>query len=722
MSDNSKKKKGGLLKKLLIAAGAVFVLLVVAVIVAPRFIPWEKVRQQIEEKGSAALNREVRIKDLKVSLLSGVEIAGFKIGPAKGHDEPALVSADRVVAKYRLLPLLWLQVVINKVELVEPKLFVGKDAKGRWSFADLVGAAPAGAAPAKPKPMTLPISVDIDSVKVKGGALSYRDASVKPAFTAGVEKLDVLVKSFSLSGALATLKVACTVKMDGKAMPIEAAGKLGVNLNRSLVTLQSLAVTIPGIKAAVGGEITQIQVLPTMNLTIHAVADLPAVWTGYAAFIPAGVKGMMSLAGSATVDAKVGGTQNKLSLSGTVVAKGVAVNMKDWPGAFDNLEGKISFTEDTVSATDLRFMSFASPFTFECQISKLGLAKPMAFDYRKFSPKGKFSAACPKLVLDKLLPPPMKLVGGKKAKPGAEPPPPPEMDFRGMIPKGVAIEGDIRIDEVRARKLTFLKEKVNVRIMGETISYQLSDGSYGGAMTGTGKISLGTYPIQFEAAGKLTGFQIGRFMDDGLETFVSGGSAGKGRIEGATAADYSVSCKGIWPASIKKNIKGNALVTVADGKVTKLSFLKTLGSVLKSDVFEHDMLFKSLGGHFTLGGGKADTPDFAMDPGTVGEMGLTYKGSITLEEFKLKGEMMTKFNPRHADEVMKGDVGKVLFTKDSAGWAVGYWDVAGTLFLPILTPSTKHVGDKAKAAATQQIRNATPAATNALRGLLKKKK
>ena len=721
MADNNLKKKGGLLGKLLIAAGACAVLFALAVVLAPRFIPWEKVRQQIEEKGSAALNREVRLKSLSVSLFSGVEITGFRIGPAKGREEPDLVSAGRVVAKYRLLPLLWLQVVVRKIELVEPKLFVGKDAKGQWSFADLMGKAPTSAGgPAKP--MTLPIGVDVDSIKVTGGSLEYRDASAKPVFSAGVGKLDVLIRGFSLSGALASVKTSCVVELDGKAMPVEAAGKLGINLNRSLVTLKDFAVGLPGIKATASGEVTQIQVLPTMNLTIHAVADLPAVWAGYAGFIPKGVRDMMSLAGLATVDAKVGGTQNKLSLEGSAVAKAVAVDLKDWPGAFENLEGKISFTEDTVSATDLRFMSYGSPFTFECQIRNLGFAKPMAFDYRKFSPKGKFSAVCPKLVLDKLLPPPMKMVGGEKPKPGAEPPPPPEMDFRGMIPKGVEIEGDARVDELRARKLVFLKEKVHVRIMGETIHYELTDASYGGTQTGSGKVMLGTFPITFEAAGKLTGFQIGRFMDDSLETFVAGGSAGKGRIEGATAADYAISCKGIWPASIRKYIKGTALVSIENGKATKLAFLKGLGKVLKTDMFERDMTFKSLGGHFVLGGGKADTPDFAMDPGPEGDLGLTYKGSIGLEDYALKGEMTTRFHPRNADEVMKGEIGKALFTKDKDGWAVGLWDVKGTLFLPIPTPSTKQLGTKAKAAAQTELKKAAPAATKALRGLFKKKK
>ena len=44
-----KKKRMGWFKKLLIAGTAFVVLLAVAVVLAPRFIDWDKVRKQIEE-------------------------------------------------------------------------------------------------------------------------------------------------------------------------------------------------------------------------------------------------------------------------------------------------------------------------------------------------------------------------------------------------------------------------------------------------------------------------------------------------------------------------------------------------------------------------------------------------------------------------------------------------------------------------------------------------
>ncbi len=105
-------------------------------------------------------------------------------------------------------------------------------------------------------------------------------------------------------------------------------------------------------------------------------------------------------------------------------------------------------------------------------------------------------------------------------------------------------------------------------------------------------------------------------------------------------------------------------------------------------------------------------------------MGLTYNGWISMET-KLKGSMTTRFHPRSADEVMKGDVGKLLFVKDKDGWATGDWDVAGTLTLPIVTPSKKHLTKAVQQKATEELKKNAPElkkkGQELLKGLFKKK-
>ncbi len=723
------KKKGmGWFKKLLIAAVAFGVLLVVAVIVAPRFIDWDKVRVQIEEQGTATLGRKVEIKELKVGILSGVEIGGFKIGPAKGTDQKPLVSADRVVAKYALLPLLRLKIVINRIELVQPKIFAGKSANGKLTVADMIKEAPAGAPAAKAKPVSLPIDLGIDVILVSDGSLVWRDASVKPALTAGVSKLQLEVKDFSLSGEPAGIKTSCIVDVDGKTVPVSAEGKMGIAFNRSTLTLAGFTAKLPGITATTDGVVTEFQTLPTMKIKQKAAVDLGAVWTGYAAFIPKGVRDTMGMGGSVTADLDITGTAKKPVIKGSVACQKVSFTMKDFPGIFESLEGTVAFTDDTLKTTDLRFISLGNPFTVEADLHNLQMLDPRGFDMKRFAPKGKFSAASPKVVLDSLYKEPPADAKSGKGKPVKEPPPPPEPDFRGMIPKGAELDGDVAIGETRFRKITFSKQKMTVKIRGGDIAYTLTDGSYGSEQTGSGTIRLSRFPVEWEAKGTLKAFAIKPFLDDSVASFVKKPEDMQGRIAGTADADYDLDGKGITPPNLKKKMKGKLRANVADGQLKHLKFFENgLVKVLKLGFLSKDIDFKAAGGTFNLADGKATTPDFAVDPGPDGDLALKYSGSIGLEgENPLKGETLTRFHPRHESDVMKGDFGKTLFTKEADGWSEGLWDTTGTMKVPILLPSKKALARKLKQEARQELKEKLPDlkddAKKTLKGLFKKKK
>src|ERR1044071_4236276 len=102
------------LKRLAIGAVVLGGLIAGGAVLAVRLIDWNKARLMAQGKGSPALGRPVTIEALSVPLLSGVEVKGFRIGPAPRTNQPALVEAGKVVARYRLLPLLGLSAVIAR--------------------------------------------------------------------------------------------------------------------------------------------------------------------------------------------------------------------------------------------------------------------------------------------------------------------------------------------------------------------------------------------------------------------------------------------------------------------------------------------------------------------------------------------------------------------------------------------------------------------------------
>ncbi len=725
----AKRAKMGWMKKVAIAAATAVVLLAVLVILAPRFIDWEKVRKTAETEGSKALGREVRIKSLHVSLLSGIEIGGFRVGGARGTGQPALVEADRVVAKYRLLPLLWLKVVINRIELDRPKLWVGKSESGRLSFSDLIAAAPAAeSSGGHAKPVVLPVAVHVDTIKVAGAVLAYRDASVHPAFSAGVDHLDMVVKGFSLSGTPAAIKVSCVANMDGKTVPVAVEGDLGIALDRSVLTLHGFRVTVPGVGLNLGGEVTEFQTLPTLKLAVDQAVDLTEVWKAYREFIPKGIRDWMTVGGKVTGHTAVTGTSRRPGLEGTLVAHGVAVGITGMKDAMENLEGTFKFTGDTLTTSDARFIALGSPYTLDADLKNVGITQAAlgGFDLKKYAVRGKFTVESPRIVLDRFLPPldAKTPAGAKGAKP-VESPPPPEPDYRGMLPVGVELEGRVAFKEVVARRVKFTGIVGTVRLAGGNVAYDLKDTSYGGHESATGQVLLTRHPLEFAVEGKVAGWQGKAFVDDAVDTFVAQGKEMKGRISGTAGAEYRITGRGITLPSMKKALAGSGKFLVENGAISRFKFFENgLGKVLKLGWLSKDLPFKTAGGSFTLGAGKMHTPDMAMDPGPDGDLGVSYNGDVDFD-MKLKGEMATRFHPRHADEVMKGDVGKLLFIKEGE-WAVGYWDVTGSATLPILTPSKKHLTQKARQEATQEIRKQLPElkdkAKDTLKGLFGKKK
>jgi uncharacterized protein involved in outer membrane biogenesis len=727
-------KKGGILKKFLVVAG-IFVVLVAGVAIAvPLMVDWEKVRKMAEELGSKATGRQVVIEKLSVSVFSGVDIRGFRIGAGKdrGFKAEPLVQADRVTARYSLWRLFLLQVSINKVELVKPKIFIERNRKGVFSFNDLLKkTAKAGGdnGNAQSKPLQLPVELNVKTVSISEGIIQFRDASRKPVLTAGLEKLHVTLANFSISGARSSLKVAFDAVVNNARIPVKVDGHMRFNLNRSLLDIEEMAVSLPGIRAVTSGEIAELQTYQRFNALKETVdVDLARAWEGVKPLMDPKTGALVAPSGSVRVSTEMHGTIKRLEVTGSVAFKNVGLRYGELAGLFEGLEGEVDFTEDKVSVTGLRFIVADSPFTFDMKVSNLGLSNPASFELASFAPRGKFSLSSPKVVLDKL----MALAGGEdkkgekdtKGKKAAKPEPPArEPDLRAYIPRRADISGDVRVDEVRYKKIVLGGEVVGVTLSGGKLAFVQKGSLYEGKDDASGSILLTSYPLSFDLKAGMSGFQAKPFMDDAMESFVPKmAGALRGKLSGKAGAKLAVSGKGVTLPNIRKNLKGTGNFLVSNGKVSKIEALqKNVGKYLKSDLFAKDLEFQSLGGDFKIADGKITTPNTTMDPGQEGDFGFLYNGSVSMDaDLVLKGALTTRFHPRHEDVVMKGDLGKALFVKDKAGWPSGLWDVTGTAYLPVILPSRKQAGKVLQQKGKEILKQQMPAAKKLLKGLFKK--
>lgn len=186
------------MKKLLLAVAAVVLVVVLGVVAygvhLAGTLDTPEFQKTVLEQAKAAVGADVRVADMKISLLSGVTLRGIAVAnPAPFPGD--LLTADAFVLRYKLLPLLAGRVEVERLSLEKPALGLLMDAKGVFNYEKLgaktspgSAAAPASAtAPSVPLKIVLSrLSVDDASVTMtdhtKARLLSLEDADFTSAF------------------------------------------------------------------------------------------------------------------------------------------------------------------------------------------------------------------------------------------------------------------------------------------------------------------------------------------------------------------------------------------------------------------------------------------------------------------------------------------------------------------------------------------------------------
>ena len=163
-------------KKLLFVLGGVAGLIVILLVAIPLLIDVNRYRGLIEGKAQEALGREVRLGEMKLSLLPSVavRIDDLAIGALPEEGGGDLLTARRVRVGVQLLPLMRKQLKVTSIVVDSPQLTVSRDSQGRWNVQRLVAtdnaAEDAATATASGRP-----DFQIDSLRITKGQLIIRD-------------------------------------------------------------------------------------------------------------------------------------------------------------------------------------------------------------------------------------------------------------------------------------------------------------------------------------------------------------------------------------------------------------------------------------------------------------------------------------------------------------------------------------------------------------------
>jgi AsmA protein len=236
MSDRTGKKFG--IWKIL---GAVVALLVIAVVALPFIINVNQFRPQIESKLAAVLGREVKLGNLKLSLLSGsVIINDIAIADNPAFSRSLFVTAKSLQAGIELKPLIFSKEIrITGISLDSPAIALIYTPSGKWNFSDLgshAGSGPGNESSGKASADLPGKGILIKQLKLTNGRIQITDAGKKPSIYDNVS-LEVRNLSFTASFPFtltATLPGDGKLKLEGNAGPLNQKDAMATPLNANL--------------------------------------------------------------------------------------------------------------------------------------------------------------------------------------------------------------------------------------------------------------------------------------------------------------------------------------------------------------------------------------------------------------------------------------------------------------------------------------------------------
>lgn len=138
-----------------------------------------------------ALRRPVQMDDLRVVLFQGIKVRGLRVLEGPEFPTRQLLTADIAVVKFRLLPLLWRQVVLSEAKLVHPRISVFRRQDGQWNISDIF--ASTGAIPSA-SPYPLAVALRVENFELEKGVLTYEDLRAKQEHV--LEGLNLAVEGF----------------------------------------------------------------------------------------------------------------------------------------------------------------------------------------------------------------------------------------------------------------------------------------------------------------------------------------------------------------------------------------------------------------------------------------------------------------------------------------------------------------------------------------------
>jgi len=237
--------------------GIALILLIAVVIALPFIIDANQFRPKLESELTSALGREVKVGNLKLSILSGsVAADDISIADDQRFSRSPFVTAKSLLAGVELRPLiLSREVHVTGMTLDQPDITLIRSASGEWNFSK-IGQKGSEAAkdPAVEKPSTSSnFAISVAVLKINDGRLTVVSGNTRNLRHV-YDKVNITARDLSYTTAFpftlsGNLPGGGSLKMDGKVGPINQADTLrtpfSANLNLSGLDLLASGFVLP---------------------------------------------------------------------------------------------------------------------------------------------------------------------------------------------------------------------------------------------------------------------------------------------------------------------------------------------------------------------------------------------------------------------------------------------------------------------------------------------
>jgi len=151
-------------------------------------------KPRIQNAVMSATGRELSLNgpiSLKWSLVPTIEARDVALANIDGGSRPQMVTAQSIEAEVALVPLLSKRIEILRLTMIKPDVLIETTQAGRGNWVFIRPAAP-NATPAADTLPEKPMKIDVESIMVEDGTLSWRNGITGQSVTGTVNSLQLL--------------------------------------------------------------------------------------------------------------------------------------------------------------------------------------------------------------------------------------------------------------------------------------------------------------------------------------------------------------------------------------------------------------------------------------------------------------------------------------------------------------------------------------------------